>query len=90
MIPKEEPAAATAGAELTAANLKRALKLIGKIDPVNPDDRRRFAEALLGPVRWKDPFLGFCRCPGEYLHPDTHPSRAACIRHDGEPGIRCD
>ncbi len=86
---RQAPASGFAGARAKTGDLLNALKLLPRISRVNRTDRQRFAEALLGPIRWMDPCYGSCRCPGAHLCPERFREHSAIVRLDGIPKLTC-
>jgi hypothetical protein len=47
------------------------------------------AAAVLGPVQWESPVLGYCRCPGESLHTTRTNPKGCRVTLDGAPTVFC-
>lgn len=51
--------------------------------------RQAIAESLLGEIDWREPDLGFCRCPGADLHSNRDGRRDCRVTLDGAPTVYC-
>jgi len=54
-----------------------------------PDEVRRIAESVLGPISWETDTSGICSCPGEELHSASTKKRDCQFYLDTVPTIFC-
>ena len=52
-------------------------------------NRQAIAESLLGEIDWREPDLGFCRCPGADLHSNRDGKHDCIVYLDEIPTIHC-
>lgn len=50
---------------------------------------QRAAEAILGPIDWQSPTVGYCKCPGKDLHTGANGKRDCKVMLDGAPTVSC-
>ncbi len=52
-------------------------------------NRQAIAESVLGEIDWREPDLGYCRCPGADLHSNRDGRRDCRVTLDGAPTVFC-